>query len=71
MSRLFIHVALVFAACAPLLLLVVDLAQKYPPDTALLEIGLFDAILLLVSLGLPLLVLSRLGVIWRAGPDEF
>ena len=71
MSRVFIHVVLVIAACAPLVLLVNDLAQRHPPGTPVLDIGFGDAVLLLAALGLPLLLLSRLGVDWRAGPDEF
>ena len=71
MTRLFLHIFLVIAACAPLMLLVADMAQRYPLHRALMEISLVDAILLIATLGLPLFALSRLGVAWRAGPEEY
>ena len=70
MNKLFIHIILVIAACAPLALLVTNMAQRYPLDQALIGIGLVDAILLIAALGLPLWALSRLGVNWRREPGE-
>jgi hypothetical protein len=69
-SRLFLHIFLVIATCVPLVLLVADMAQRYPLDRALMEISLVDAVLLIVALGLPLCALSRLGVDWRTGAEE-
>ena len=70
-ARLLINIFLVIAACAPLLLLVADMAQRYPLERALVDIGLVDAVLLIAALALPLFVLSRLGVHWRTGPEEY
>lgn len=70
-SRLFLHIFLVIATCAPLALQVADMAQQYPLDRALIDISLVDAALLIAALILPLCVLSRLGVDWRAGPEEY
>ena len=71
MPRLFLNVLLVIAACAPLVLLVANMLQRYPLDGALMDISLVDALLLIAALGLPLGVLTRLGVDWRAGPEEY
>ena len=71
MNRLFLHIFLVIAACAPLALQVADMAQRYPLDRALIDISLVDAVLLIAALSLPLYLLSRLGVDWRAGPEEY
>lgn len=62
---------LVIAACAPLVLLVADMLQRYPLDGALRDIGLVDAVLLIAALGLPVCVLTRLGVDWRSEPEEY
>jgi hypothetical protein len=70
-SRLFLHIFLVIAACAPLVLQVADMAQRYPLDRALVDISLVDAALLIAAMSLPLYLLSRLGVDWRAGPEEY
>ena len=70
MPRLLLHVFLVIAACAPLMLLVFKMTQTYPLDGALKDITLVDAVLLIAALGLPLFVLSRLGVDWRSEPEE-
>jgi hypothetical protein len=70
-TRLFLHIFIIIAACTPLLLLVADIARRYPLDGALMEISLADAILLLSALALPIMVLSRLGVDWRSGPEEY
>ncbi len=59
------------AACAPLLLLVADMVQRYPLDGALMDIGLVDAALLIAATSVPVFVLSRLGVDWRAEPEEY
>ena len=71
MPRLFLNILLVIAACAPLVLLAIGLTQKYPPDGALLDIGPWEAVLLIAALALPLFVLTRLGVNWRSGPEEY
>jgi hypothetical protein len=70
-SKLFLHIFLVIATCAPLVLQVADMAQRYPPGRALIDISLLDAALLIAALILPLCVLSRLGVDWRTGPEEY
>ena len=70
MSRLFLHIFLVIAACVPLLLLVADMARRYPLDGALMDISLLDAALLIAALSLPLCLLTRLGVDWRAEAEE-
>ena len=70
MNRLFLHVFFVIAACAPLVLLVVDMAQRYPLDEALMNIGLVDAALLIAATSLPVFALPRLGVDWRAEAEE-
>ena len=62
---------MVIAACAPLALLVADMMQRYPLYGALKDISLVDALLLLAALVLPLCVLTRLGVDWRAEPEEY
>ena len=71
MNRLFLHVCIVIAACAPLVLLVADMVQRYPLDRALIDIGLVDAALLIVATILPVIVPPRLGVDWRAEPEEY
>ncbi len=71
MPRPIVYIIFVIAACAPLVLLVADMAQRYPLERALIDISLVDAVLLIAALALPLLVLSRLGVDWRTGPEEF
>lgn len=71
MPRLLLHVSLVIAACAPLVLLVADMSRRYPPGRALVDIGLVDAVLLIAALALPLVVLTRIGVNWRSGPEEY
>ena len=71
MNRLFLHVFIVIAACAPLVLLVADLVQRYPLDRALLDIGLVDAAWLIAAMSLPVFVPFRLGVDWRAEPEEY
>jgi len=53
------------------MLLAADMLQRYPLDGALKDISLLDAVLLIAALILPLCVLSRLGVDWRAGPEEY
>ena len=70
-NRLFLHVFIVIAACAPLVLLVADMVQRYPLDRALIDIGLVDAALLIVATIFPVFVPSRLGVDWRAEPEEY
>jgi len=70
-ARLFLHIFLVIATCAPLVLLVADMAQRYPLDRALMDISIVDAALLIAALSLPICALSRLGVDWRAGPEEY
>ncbi len=57
-------------ACVPLVLLVTNMVQKYPLDSTLIDISLIDAILLIATLSLPLYLLPRLGVDWRAEPEE-
>jgi hypothetical protein len=69
--RLLLHVFFVIAACAPLVLLVINMTQTYPLDGALKDITLVDAVLLIAALSLPLFLLSRLGVAWRSGPEEY
>ena len=71
MPKLLLQVLLVIAACAPLVLLVIKMTQTYPLDGALKDITLVDAVLLIAALSLPLFILSRLGVSWRAGPEEY
>ena len=71
MTRLFLHVFFVMAACAPLILLVANMAQRYPLDAALLDISLVDAVWLIAATSLPVFVPSRLGVDWRAEPEEY
>ena len=71
MNRLFLHILLVIATCLPLVLVVADMTQRYPLNGALIDISLVDAVLLIAALGLPLFALSRLGVNWRTGPDEY
>lgn len=71
MSKFFLQIFLVIATCAPLVLQVADMAQRYPLDRALIDISLVDAALLIAALILPVCVLSRLGVDWRAGPEEY
>ena len=71
MNRLFLHVFFVLAACAPLILLVADMVQRYPLDEALIDISLVDAALLIAATSLPVFVPSRLGVDWRAEPEEY
>ena len=70
MARLFLQVFLVICTCLPLILLVLDMAQRYPPQLSLVDIGLIDGVLLIVALALPLGLLSRLGVDWRRDPGE-
>ena len=62
---------MVIVACAPLVLLVADMLQRYPLDGALKDISLVDALLLIAALSLPLFVLTRLGVDWRAEPEDY
>jgi hypothetical protein len=71
LNRLFLHILFVIAGCAPLILLVVDMVQRYPLDEALMDIGLVDAALLIAATSLPVFTLSRLGVDWRAEPAEY
>jgi hypothetical protein len=71
MNRFFLHIFYVIAACAPLVLLVVDMVQRYPLDQALIDIGLVDAALLIAATSLPVFTLSQLGVDWRAEPAEY
>ncbi len=71
MTRLFRHIILVIATCVPLVLLVADMAQRYPLNGVLMDISLVDAALLIAALSLPLCALSRLGVDWRAEPEEY
>ncbi|MDH3219839.1 MAG: hypothetical protein OEO19_09925 [Gammaproteobacteria bacterium] len=71
MPRILLNVFFVIAACAPLALLVADMVQRYPLDGALKSIGLVDALLLIAALALPLFLLTRLGVDWRTGPEEY
>jgi len=70
-SKFFLQILLIIAACAPLVLQVADMAQRYPLGRALIDISLVDAALLIAALILPVCVLSRLGVDWRAGPEEY
>lgn len=53
------------------MLLVADMSRRYSPNLALVDIGLVDALLLIAALALPLVVLTRLGVDWRSGPEEY
>ncbi len=69
--KLFLHIILVIAACTPLTLLVADMVQRYPQGSALIDISLVDAALIIAALSLPLCVLSQLGVNWRAKPEEY
>ncbi len=71
MTKLVLHIFLVIIACLPLIVLVLDMVQRYAPGSPLRDIGLTDAVLLLVALALPVVVLSRLGVDWRTGPEEY
>ena len=71
MSKLFLNILLIIAACLPLILLAADMLQRYPLDGALMDISLLDAALLIAALSLPLCLLSRLGVDWRARPEEY
>lgn len=71
MFRLVSQVLLVIATCAPFALKVADLAHRYPLDSALMDISLTDATLLIAALILPICVLSRVGVDWRKAPEEF
>jgi len=70
-NRILLHVFFVIAACAPLLVLVADMVQRYPLDGALIDITPVDAVLLIAATSLPVFVLSRLGVDWRAGAEEY
>ena len=70
MNKILLHVFLIIAACAPLVVLVANMAQRYPLDMALIDITLVDAILLIAAMSLPVFVLSRLGVHWRSDPEE-
>ena len=70
-NRLFLHIFYVIAACAPLVLLVADMVQRYPLDEALMNIGLVDAALLIAATILPVFILPRLGVDWRSEPEEY
>ncbi|MCP4286445.1 MAG: hypothetical protein GY792_18685 [Gammaproteobacteria bacterium] len=71
MNRLFLHIFFVIAACAPLVLLVANMVQRYPLDEALMDIGLVDAALLIAATSLPVFILSPLGVDWRTLPEEY
>jgi len=70
-NRILLHVFLIVAACAPLVVLVADMMQRYPLNRTLMNINAVDAILLIAATSLPVFVLSRLGVDWRAGPEEY
>lgn len=69
-NRTLLHVLLVIASYTPLVALVADMVQRYPLDMALIDITLVDAVLLIAAISLPVFVLSRLGVDWRAHPEE-
>ncbi len=71
MYRILLHIIFVIAACTPLILLVFDMLQRYPLNTGLTEIAIFDAILLAAAFGLPIFALSRLGVDWRTEPEDY
>ncbi len=58
-------------ACAPLVLLVASMVQKYSLHSTLIDISLVDVALLIVALSLPLCLLPRLGVDWRSEPEEY
>lgn len=71
MAKHLLKIFLVLCACAPMVLLVLDMGRRYPLDTPLAEIALIDAALLVVALVLPVFLLPRLGVDWRRDPDEY
>jgi len=71
LNRILLHVFFVIAACAPLIVLVADMVQRYPLDAALMDIAPVDAVLLITATSLPVFVLSRLGVDWRAEPEAY
>ncbi len=66
-----LHIFLVIVACIPFVLHAYYLTQNYPSDNVLMDVSLIDCFLLLVSLGLPVLLLPRLGVNWRKPPEEY
>jgi hypothetical protein len=68
-NRILLQVFFVMVACAPLFVLVADMVQRYPLDGALMDITLLDAVLLIAATSLPVFVLPRLGVDWRADPE--
>ena len=71
MANFLLKIFLLIGACAPMTLLVFDLAHRYPLDTPLTDIALVDGVLLIAALVLPVLLLPRLGVDWRREPDEY
>jgi len=70
-TRLYLHIFLVIMACAPLVLLVANMVQRYSLHSTLIDISLVDAALLIAALSLPLCLLPRLGVDWRSEPEEY
>ena len=71
MYRIALQVVFAIVACTPLVLLVFDMLQRYPLETDVTAIGLLDAILLLVAIGLPVFALPRLGVDWRTEAEDY
>ena len=69
MYRTSLHVLLIIATCSPLILLVFSMLQRYPLDKDLTSIGIVDALLLVLAVGLPVFALPRLGVDWRSEPE--
>ncbi len=59
---------LIIFTCLPFVLCMLYLGENYPPDTSLMDIGLKGGILLMISLGLPFVLLPRLKVYWRKPP---
>lgn len=70
-NKLFKHIFFVIASCAPLVLLVADMVQRYPLNGALTDVGILDAALLIAATSLPVFILPRLGVDWRTEPEEY
>jgi len=68
--KLALHIFLVIISCIPFILHAYYLTQNYPSDNVLMDFSLIDYLFLLVSLGLPVFLLPRLGVDWRKPPEE-
>ncbi|MEM7562244.1 MAG: hypothetical protein AAF353_04235 [Pseudomonadota bacterium] len=70
LNRVFLHICLIIATCTPLLLLVGEMVQRYSVDQTITEISLWEGLLLMAALCLPLCVLPCFGIKWRARPEE-